>query len=274
MGSSSTLATVYKVTNPTVVKSEAFTEDDFVWDGHIEPYKDTIVTGVNYLHRENSKCKEIDPRTVSLLLAKSRPGRPVFVVMCGSGKNAVQVGFAAAKSSVPTLAAAGVFTEEDILWDKYTEPYKDIVVAGVNKLHRENSRCKEIDPGMAMFSPSKSSPGNPVFFVLCGSGAKAHNVFFSKSDVASEKTLVAAKHIGRETAISLCEKYARNSATHPSTVDFSRVINLGVHEHPNGRTTVISTFTAKNGFNLKIKFGIRCLLNANGFIEATVNEAS
>ncbi len=170
-------------------------------------------------------------------------------------------------------AGVQVFTEEDFIWDKNTSPYKDIIVAAVNKIHRENSRCKEIDPSSAYLSGSKSSPGKPVFFVTCGSGAKAFNVWFSKDDLDSEKAFEAAKHIDKATAISLCETYARNAATHPSTVDFSRVMDLAINEHPNGRTTVNSTFTAKNSFNLEIKFRIRCLLDATGLIEAAVNEA-
>ncbi len=170
-------------------------------------------------------------------------------------------------------AGVQVFTEEDFIWDKNTSPYKDIIVAAVNKIHRENSRCKEIDPSSAYLSGSKSSPGKPVFFVTCGSGAKAFNVWFSKDDLDPKKVFEAAKHIDKATAISLCETYARNAATHPSTVDFSRVMDLAINEHPNGRTTVNSTFTAKNSFNLEIKFRIRCLLDATGLIEAAVNEA-
>lgn len=171
--------------------------------------------------------------------------------------------------------AAGVqtFTEEDFIWDKITSPYKGIIVAGVNKIHRENSRCKEIDPSSAYLSGSKSSPGKPVFYVTCGSGAAAFNVWFSKDDLDSKKTFEAAKHIDKATAISLCEQYARSAATYPSTVDFSNVMDLAISEHPNGRTTVNSTFTAKNSFNLEIKFKIRCLLDATGLIEAAVHEA-
>lgn len=165
------------------------------------------------------------------------------------------------------------FKEEDFLWDKNTFPYKSIIIAGVNKIHRENRHCKIIDPSSAYLSASKSTPGKPVFFVTCGDGAKVFNVWFSEDDLKSEKVLKAASHISKGAAISLCEQYARNVATHPSTVDFSRVMDLAINEHPNGRTAVHSTFTAKNSFNLEIKFRIRCLLDATGLIEAAVNEA-
>jgi len=50
-------------------------------------------------------------------------------------------------------------------------------------------------------------------------------------------------------------------------------MDLAVTEHPNGRTRVNSTFTAKNSFNLEVKFKIACLLDENGFIEANINES-
>lgn len=99
-------------------------------------------------------------------------------------------------------AGVQVFTEQDFIWDKNTSPYKDIIVPAVNKIHRENSRCKEIDPSSAYISGTKSSPGKPVFFVTCGYGAKAFNVWFSKDDLGSENAFEAAKHIDKATGIS------------------------------------------------------------------------
>lgn len=166
-----------------------------------------------------------------------------------------------------------VFTEADFIWDKKITPYKKIIVAGVNKVHKENSRCKTIDPGSAYISSSKGTPSDPVFFVTCGTGANAFNAFFSKSEVGRGATLAAAKHIERNRAIDLCEAYAKANSTHPSTISFSRVMDLAVTEHPNGRTTVMSSFTAKNSFDLKLKYSIRCLCDANGLIEGNINEA-
>ncbi len=165
------------------------------------------------------------------------------------------------------------FTEADFVWDKKTSPHKKTIVAGVNKVHRENSRCKTIDPGSAYISSSKGSPSDPVFYVTCGTGGSVFNAFFSKSEVEKGTTLAAAKHIDRSRAIDLCESHAKSKANHPSTFSFSRVMDLAVSEHPNGRTTVTSSFTAKNSFSLELKHSIRCLLNANGLIEANISEA-
>lgn len=178
-----------------------------------------------------------------------------------------------AVDKIASISDAKVFTESDFYFDKKTEPYKSIIIVGVNKVHRENSRCKKIDPSSAYISSSKGTASNPVFFVTCGSGVNVFNAFFSKSDVEEDFKLTATKHIDKSLAIKQCENYAKSNATHPSTVDFSRFMDLAVTEHPNGNTTVKSSFTAKNSFNLELKYNIRCLSNASGLFESNISEA-
>lgn len=170
---------------------------------------------------------------------------------------------------------ARTFTAEDIYWDKYTKPHKDMIIKAINRIHREDSRCKDdIDPNTVSKSSTQSKPNKPAFYVTCGTGVNAVNVFFSADDVASDKPFAAPGHIDHTTAVNLCEQYAKQSASHPSTVDFSRIMDLAISDHPNGRTAVTSSFTAKNDFNLELKFKIRCLLDENGLIEANINEAA
>ena len=99
------------------------------------------------------------------------------------------------------------------------------------------------------------------------------NAFFSKSEVEKGKKLVAAQHIDRSRAIGLCESYAKLNTNNPSTFEFSHVMDLAVSEHPNGRTTVTSSFTAKNSFNLELKYNIRCLFDSSKLLEAAISEA-
>ncbi len=170
------------------------------------------------------------------------------------------------------LKGTEVFTKADFYFDKKTRKYKKIIIAGVNKIHRENSRCKDIDTSSAYISGSKGTKSNPVFFVACGKGAKSFNVFFSKSDIEKDKKMVAKKHISKAQATRLCEDHAKSKATHPSTVDFSKFLNLSTYETPNGRTRISSTFTAKNSLNLELEYNITCLFNGAGLIEANINE--
>lgn len=168
------------------------------------------------------------------------------------------------------------FTEADFGWDKNTRPHKKTIVAGVNKVYRENSRCKTINPSSAYISSSKGSPSDPVFYVTCGSGAtafNAFNAFFSKSEVENGIALGAAKHIDRDRAIALCKSYVKSKTNHPSTFSFSRVMDLVIDEHPNGRTSVWSSFAARNSFNLELKHNVRCIFDGSGLIEANISEA-
>jgi hypothetical protein len=165
-----------------------------------------------------------------------------------------------------------VFDEADFIWDHKTSPHKSTIVSGVNKIHRENSRCNVIDPASAYISGSKGTASDPVFFVTCGTGLNAFNVFFTKSDVESNKALTAGVHIDPRLAIDMCESYAKSHATHPSTVKFSRLLDILVNQHPNGRTAVMSSFKAKNSFNMELEYAIRCLFDATDLIEARIKE--
>lgn len=165
------------------------------------------------------------------------------------------------------------FTDADFGWDKNTLPHKKTIVAGVNKVYRENSRCTTIDPSSAYVASGKGSSTDPAFYVTCGTGAGAFNAFFSKSEVENGKTLRAAKHIDRGRAIDLCESYVKSKTNHPSTFSFSRVMDLAADEHPNGRTSIWSSFTAKNSFNLELKHNVRCIFDSSGLIEANISEA-
>nr|WP_181374663.1 hypothetical protein [Pectobacterium carotovorum]AKG47494.1 hypothetical protein pA_00054 [Pectobacterium carotovorum] len=173
--------------------------------------------------------------------------------------------------AVSTFAKAE-FTESDFYWDSKISPYKEIIIKGVNKVHRENSKCKDIDPSSAYISGSKGTKANPVFYVTCGKDFDVFNVFFSKSDVENDKEMKAASHINKNTAVDLCESYAKSHTVHPSTLNFSKFYDLSVNEHANGRTTVVSSFSAKNSYNLELKYNIKCLLDAKGLIEADILE--
>lgn len=165
------------------------------------------------------------------------------------------------------------FTEADFYWDDKTKPHKAVVVKGVNKIAKEDLRCRDkIDPGTASLSPSKSQPGKPVFFVTCGQGSQVVNVYFSEADLKDDKRFVAPGHIDHGRATQLCEDYAKSAANMPSTVKFSRFLDISINDHPNGRTTVMSSFSAKNAFGVEQKYSIRCLFEQTGLLEANMNE--
>ena len=85
-----------------------------------------------------------------------------------------------------TSFAAGPFEEADFNWDDSTSLHKDLIMAGVNKIAREDSRCAEIDPKSARVDYNHGNPDNPAFAVTCGTSDHPVTVFFTKIDVESE----------------------------------------------------------------------------------------
>lgn len=79
--------------------------------------------------------------------------------------------------------AAGPFVESDFHFDAYTAFFKDIIIAGVNKVAAENPKCAMIDPASATIAPGRGNPDNPVFYVVCGEPEHEAKVYFSKVDV-------------------------------------------------------------------------------------------
>lgn len=169
---------------------------------------------------------------------------------------------------------ARVFVEEDFYWDEDTSKFKKQLIAVVNKIARENDNCPDPDPGTVAKSSTKSKPNDPVFFVTCGTGADVFNVWFRPGDATDEKTFDAARPISKVAAVDACEAVAREAATHPSTVNFSRFMDLSYFAHKNGNVRLTSTFTAKNAFDLELKYDIYCFFEGAKMVEHSITEAS
>lgn len=96
------------------------------------------------------------------------------------------VGWVPSKVLRPVLRASSGgerFTEQDFQWDSKIFRHKGLIVDSVNRIHREVPGCNVIDPYSAYLSGQRSSPSKPVFFVACGRGAQAFNVYFSESGI-------------------------------------------------------------------------------------------
>jgi hypothetical protein len=172
-----------------------------------------------------------------------------------------------------TASGSRKYVEADFYWDDDTSRYKPEIIAVVNKIAAENRNCTTIDPSSVAKSSSRSKPGDPVFFVTCGSGADVFNVWFRPSDASGGQTFAAKEPLAKGAAVDACEAAARQAAIHPSTVSFSRVWDLAYMPHVSGRARVVSTFTAKNAFNLELQFRIDCLFDGPNMIETNISES-
>jgi len=79
------------------------------------------------------------------------------------------------------------------------------------------------------------------------------------------------KHIDSVQAIMHCKDIAKLKASHPSTVEFPW-LGFDKRQYPNGRTRIEQEFSAKNAFNLELKFKIVCLFDSKSLIESHVTE--
>lgn len=167
-----------------------------------------------------------------------------------------------------------VYVDSDFSWGKDTSKYKRQIVSVVNKISRENPNCSEIDTASVAKSSSRGTSKDPVFFVTCGSGVNAFNVWFRPKDADGQKTFQAKQPLAKSAATDTCEMAAKQAAVHPSTVQFSRVWDLAYIPHVSGRARVVSTFTAKNSLNLELRYRIDCLFDGPTLIETSIAEAT
>jgi hypothetical protein len=167
-----------------------------------------------------------------------------------------------------------VYVAQDFIWDDKISKWTDTIIAGVNKVARENSQCSKVDASSAYLSGSKGTNQNPVFYVTCrDANDEPFNVFFSASDVKTGKNLAAIQPLDHAAAVEACELAARNAATHPSTVVFPKFLDLSVQEWPSGRVRAVSNFTAKNSFDLQLTYDISCLFEGQQATEILIAEA-
>lgn len=170
-----------------------------------------------------------------------------------------------------TASGQRVYVAEDFIWDRDTGRYKPEIVTIVNRIAQEHKGCSTIDTASIAQSPSRSKHGDPVYFVTCGT---SFNVYFRISDAEDDKAFAAPQAISQADAVLACEQAARSAAVHPSTVDFSRIVDVSYSARDDGWVSLDSSFTAKNGFNLKLRYRIRCLFDVNYLVESSIVEAT
>lgn len=173
-----------------------------------------------------------------------------------------------------TSSGVPLLVEGDFYWDADTTPYKAAIVAVVNRIQQENRDCERADPGMVALSSDRSRPGDPVFFVTCEKAGQPFNVWFRPSDADASGTFAAVSSVKQGEAILLCEAAARQAAAHPSTVNFSTFLDVAYQSFPNGRAVLRSSFTAKNAFDLELKYQINCFFEGDALRETEIYEAS
>lgn len=170
---------------------------------------------------------------------------------------------------------AGALRTGDFHWSGEAVGYKAGIVAVVNKILRENGECRSIDPGSLARSASRSSPGDPVFFVACNSGAEMFNVWFRPGDADTGRIFATKKPLAKTAAAHACEARARaSSGDVAGSGAFARMNDVSYISHDTGRARVVSSFTAVTGLAVERTYRIDCLFDGPLLVEADISEAS
>lgn len=165
-------------------------------------------------------------------------------------------------------AGRRVYREADIEWPTGSKSYRTAALTVVNRLVDENPKCDAINTRSLLVRKD-------------GDGAKLHVVCFGKpeqsvdfrpADATNGRSFVPIEPTTQDVARRVCEAGALQRTMHPSTADFA-IMSADFATRTDGTSTYKTTFTAKNGFNLELKFRVECELTGEDLTSVDVFEA-
>lgn len=150
-------------------------------------------------------------------------------------------------SEVASIVAAAMYNEETrALEFELTE---------LVKVHARHPQCEELQ-GVGL-SPSKSSPGQPVFFAQCKTpGGDFFNTDYTVTQILNRE-LQVVKSYSYDQSHEWCGRLIREKLNHPGTYD-ENVLDVDYEERAGGRSTMVIGFTAKNGFGVEMEYRAVC----------------
>lgn len=75
-----------------------------------------------------------------------------------------------------------IYTEEDFYWDNISKKYNNDMVDAMNFLNASGI-CKGMQPYSLSYSRTRSTTNLDVFYITCGEGGQAKNIFFNQDDI-------------------------------------------------------------------------------------------
>ena len=148
-------------------------------------------------------------------------------------------------------------------WDKTINKYGINGVKKINELLPKAAELMSKNPTcdkLAYVAHSdKGNPNNIIIFGDCNNGAR---FYLSEKEIAEQNVPLSKKQKLEKMELQLmnaCDEIVKSHLTHPSTFDKS-IYRSGVTTDEY-KTTVLVGFTAKNSFNLELKYKAICVFN-------------
>lgn len=183
-----------------------------------------------------------------------------------------------ARGWVPTASLRPVNTDidgrriygpEDFDWPDGSLRYQKAILTVVNRVMAQNSKCDAFNPQSILMDKDRAG----VLIKAACYGEEEQIVEFRPDDATNGRSFMPAAPVvatDERTALAYCQTALRERATHPSTVE----IGYGTFvAQSNGTATYRTTFTAKNAFNLTLKFATLCRFLGDELIDIDIQEA-
>jgi hypothetical protein len=153
----------------------------------------------------------------------------------------------------------------------YVDAYKkyEPLLERAMHIQAESPGCAKVVMGDV--SASKSTPDNPVFFVMCENRSGAtFNTWYTPEDIESAAPKVA-RHLGSDAVRQKCVAAIKRKLTQPSSMS-ADLLDYGVQELPNGRSRARIGFSAANALGAEANHVASCLVGPNLPAEVTITE--
>lgn len=148
-------------------------------------------------------------------------------------------------------------------WDKTINKYGINGVKKINELLPKAAELMSKNPTcdkLAYVAHSdKGNPDNIIIFGDCNNGAR---FYLSEKEIAQQNVPLSKRQKLEKMELQLmnaCDEIVKSHLTHPSTFDKS-IFRSGVTTDEY-KTTVLVGFSAKNSFNLELKYKAICIFN-------------
>lgn len=169
---------------------------------------------------------------------------------------------------VPTATdGRRIYAIGDFDWPKGRVAERAAAVTVMNRIMKERRECEALDHQSLVLN--KTTKGD-VFSIPCFTTGEMLPFDFTAADATNGRSFAKVDPMEETDAVVACRNAVLSNASHPSTVDFP--LGYDFRTEGEGRTQVLMSATAKNAFNLELKFKVHCDFNGTNLTDFGMSE--
>ena len=167
-----------------------------------------------------------------------------------------------------TASGRRIYDADDFEWPAGSNRYKTAALTVINRVMAEDPTCDAFNTQSILVEKDRKG----VLLKAACFGEPEQIVEFRPADATNGRSFAPVVPVSLDAASFACLAAARKNAVHPSTVDMS-IMGATFTPHDDGSASYLTTFTAKNSFNLELQYSIECLFRGNELTFSSVEEA-